>query len=880
MKPAWLVALLVVAPLATGPSAQEPDRQAIPPTPPIFKSGVEVVRFDVRAVDAEGRPVRDLKIEDLEIVEDGRSRPIVLFQHVAEPVGSYAEVARQTIGGEVSTNRGAPRGHLYVLVFDQSHITTGQEQRPRFAAEQFLRTRVRPGDRVALYALPGPGPQIPFTSNPSLVSAQLIQVRGSLDREATLGVGGMSLFEAYEINRGSAEAIQKVGARVLDSPVGDLPGRPANLTPASGTNPESIGLLERLVRDNARTVVDRSDAETRMFLSLFADVIRGLAGIEGRKSIILLSEGFYGDNVGRDVEVVASAAAQAYAVVYALDLNRRGIDVNAAAPAGGDSQREIQSRLEPLGSLAADTDGELLLDASSRIDRALSSVASRSLDYYVVGFEPPAEALIDRYRYRRVSIRSRRPGVAISARTGYSLRDPSLVRDRRRAIDMALAAPFPQQGLPVEFTTYVTRGTSPGAHRVVMALQAELPIRADDSQREADVVFVAKSARTGRVAASGTDVMPLPRQPAPGRSTAMGQFQVQFDAPPGEYVMRVVVREPGGATGSVDRRFEVRQFDGVDVTASDLVVGRRAGGLPVRPQAYSTDVLSGGLEIYARKAADLERVEVVATLVSAGGDALFRVPATLLDVTRDGLVVSRGARMELPLESVAPGTYVVRATIRAAGEVVTELEREVEILAGLAPPEVGPPFPRDIDPANVLNGDVARRVVATLRRQADSPSVSKAADLASARSWDAVASTLQNAEVSSMPARVLRGMALLGQRQFEKAAEELQAGFDLGAAAIPAQGRGAEPGGSGLTGQVAFLAGWAEAMAGSDTRAISAWRNAVRLEPALVPAYLALADAYVRQAQPALAVQVLRSGMAVLPKSAELQRRLSDIVRQ
>jgi len=270
----------------------------------------------------------------------------------------------------------------------------------------------------------------------------------------------------------------------------------------------------------------------------------------------------------------------------------------------------------------------------------------------------------------------------------------------------------------------------------------------------------------------------------------------------------------------------------------------------------------------------------MAALVRAGGEALFRVPATLLDITRDGPIASRGARIELPLESVTPGTYVVRATLRAAGEIVTELEREVEIRAGSAPPEVGPPLPRDIDPANVLNGDVARRVVATLRRQADSPSVSRAADLASARSWDAVVSALQTVDASSMPSRVLRGMGLLGQRQFARAAEELQAGFDLGAAAMPEQGRGAGPGESGLTGQVAFLAGWAEAMAGSDTRAVSAWRNAVRLEPGLVPAYLALADAYVRQAQPALAAQVLRSGLAVLPKSAELQRRLSDIERQ
>ena len=43
------------------------------------------------------------------------------------------------------------------------------------------------------------------------------------------------------------------------------------------------------------------------------------------------------------------------------------------------------------------------------------------------------------------------------------------------------------------------------------------------------------------------------------------------------------MREPGGTTGTVDRRFEVRALDGVDVTASDLIIGRRSDALPVRP---------------------------------------------------------------------------------------------------------------------------------------------------------------------------------------------------------------------------------------------------------------------------------------------------------
>jgi hypothetical protein len=83
-----------------------------PPPPPSFRAGVELVRLDVRVTDADGRPVRDLRQDEIEVVEDGESRPVVLFQHMEEPAGSNAEVASHTIAGEVSTNRVTARGHL------------------------------------------------------------------------------------------------------------------------------------------------------------------------------------------------------------------------------------------------------------------------------------------------------------------------------------------------------------------------------------------------------------------------------------------------------------------------------------------------------------------------------------------------------------------------------------------------------------------------------------------------------------------------------------------------------------------------------------------------------------------------------------------------
>ena len=60
----------------------------------------------------------------------------------------------------------------------------------------------------------------------------------------------------------------------------------------------------------------------------------------------------------------------------------------------------------------------------------------------------------------------------------------------------------------------------------------------------------------------------------------------------------------------------------------------------------------------------------------------------------------------------------------------------------------------------------------------------------------------------------------------------------------------------------------------------SAWRRAAFLDPTIVPAHLALADAYVRLAQPALAVQAVRAGLAALPQSPELLDKLSRLERR
>ena len=97
----------------------------------------------------------------------------------------------------------------------------------------------------------------------------------------------------------------------------------------------------------------------------------------------------------------------------------------------------------------------------------------------------------------------------------------------------------------------------------------------------------------------------------------------------------------------------------------------------------------------------------------------------------------------------------------------------------------------------------------------------------------------------------LRGLARFGVSDYVGAATELEAAF----AADTDPVRQARTG---------FFLGWAYAFDGDDRQAASAWRRAVFLDAALVPAHLALADAYVRLSQPALAAQVLQ-GRAECP---------------
>lgn len=851
--------LAVFALLVTGVSSAQDTPQ------PTFKSGVDLVRLDVRVVDEDGRPVTDLELDDIEIRDAGAALPIVLFHRVSEPAGSYVEDAIRAATAEVSSNTAFPRGHLYILIFDQQHITPGNEQRARMAAQDFIRRRVRPSDRVALFAVPGPGPQIGFTTDKARAIEALGSIRGAQDRNVATPLGSMTAYEAHRVVQGDIALSTALSMRIA-AEAGDVVTGVSLVGRGAAAAAESEGVARSVLLQNAVAVVSQSDGESRQFLQRLADVISGFRDIEGRKTVILFSEGFIQDNLSRELETVAAAAAQSYCVFYTIDLNQRTPSLSQAFVSETSLGSEIEARLAPLSTLAVETDGALILDASARSAAELDKIADVAQDYYLVGFTPPAAARAEPGKYRRVTVTVRRAGARVSARSGYAVAPVvAAVADRRRSLDRLLAAPFVQQGLKVDYTTYLLRSADSGQQRVVLSLSADLPVRSNLADA-ADVVFVVRNVRDGRVVESGTGTIPLPAAARPGAPLGTGTWRVQFNLPPGSYVMRSVVREPGGLAGSADRRMEVRALDGPDVTVSDMIIASAISGLPVRPLAYSGSGLTALLETYARAPRQLEAMEVRIDLRRLTDNVpVATIDAELLPTEQEGAGVRRRAQLLMPLEDVPPGDYVARAVVRARGEVIAERTRQVQVLPGVAPAAGEEAADGHTwTPLEIIQGDLAKRYIAWLGERAKGTPSAGAAALAAANRWEQMELELERAATAGGVApHALKGLALFVREEYAAAAAALTLAGD----AAPD---------SALT---PFFLGWAHDGAGNSRAALSAWRSAAHLDPSLVSAHLALADGYLKISEPALAVQALRAGLAALPGSTELQARLQQLER-
>lgn len=129
-------------PLPPPPPPPPDDPPPDPPKPDPAQDKEDAIRISsklvlvpVSASDAQGRPVKDLKVEEIIIEEEGRAQQVVAL---GEPGKSPVEIA---------------------LLFDISGSTHGQFAFQQQAAVQFVKEVLKPGDAFSLFSI-GVRPQI------------------------------------------------------------------------------------------------------------------------------------------------------------------------------------------------------------------------------------------------------------------------------------------------------------------------------------------------------------------------------------------------------------------------------------------------------------------------------------------------------------------------------------------------------------------------------------------------------------------------------------------------------------------------------------------------------------------------------------------------
>ena len=402
---------------------------------PTFRARTELVRLDVSVTDKDGRPVGDVRPDEIAITENGERRRVVLFRHVSEVREADRDADTRTFE-EVSANSVAPSGHLYVLVFDQSHTGADHEQRARLAAERFVTRELKPGDAVAVYGLPGPGPSLNLTTD--LVRARVALT--ALHGQAQPPIGGIREADAYHVG-GSGSAM------------GDLTPVPRPMDIVADMRAGTSGASAARAAAASNDGVGQAETVSQIFLSQLAGVMRRLQVVDGRKTFVLFSEGFFMDNLVPRLEQVASAAARSNSAVYAIDLGS-GLPAPDQA-ASMVTAADASERRDPLATLALETNWRLFTNAGN-LDRVMAGIAAETSDYYLVAFEPASSDAPQ--GYHRVKVETTRRGLVVHARTGYATTPEPNAFDDRQAIDVALAVPRTSTAIPIEYTTYERSG--------------------------------------------------------------------------------------------------------------------------------------------------------------------------------------------------------------------------------------------------------------------------------------------------------------------------------------------------------------------------------------------------------------------------------------
>ena len=373
---------------------------------PTFRSSASVIEVDVIVRDRGGVFVDGLTADDFEVLEDGRPQPVQQFYLVRR--AGY----ESTRGAGPGEPKRASR--IFVLMFDLDHLGPENLVRLKTAAEAFVKDDLGPADVAGIVANGQMAGGRLTNVKPELLQAVRTLTPSPEPRSARMRPLSEfpridSEFEAARIAAGDARVLSDAVERVCGA------------TPVLCRDEGGPAVVTEQMDRKARLYVDEARAATGAVLRSLSAVVNGLARMPGRKTLVLLTEGFFVEETLPALQQIAAQAARNGVAIYGLD--GRGLagagtrDLADASTQGPGLSRTIDTAGAGPDLLAGTTGGFVIRNAS-HFAGALGDIARDTSSYYVLGYAPPKPELDGSFRKIEVRMKGERD-VEVRARKGY-----------------------------------------------------------------------------------------------------------------------------------------------------------------------------------------------------------------------------------------------------------------------------------------------------------------------------------------------------------------------------------------------------------------------------------------------------------------------------
>jgi len=440
----FFVAVFLIA--AAGLSAQtvSPAPTATPTgDDDVVKISTNLIQIDVSVTDKKGKPIADLKPEEIEIYENGKKQKVTNFSFVSNlnTTETKADVTdKNTMPIPQAALRNEQIRRTFALVVDDLSLSFESAYQTRRALKKFVDEQMQPGDLVAIIRTgAGMGALQQFTSDKRILYAAIEKVKWN-----PLGNGGISAFAPIEAAPDTS--LQSSGGQ------------------AETDEPSTGGVGESL--DDFRSSVFATGT-----LGALKYIVQGMGQLPGRKSVILFSDGFKlfeTDSSGFQesgrvldfVKQLIDTANRASVVFYTIDprgLQYTGMtaadapsDVSPEAmnKAMSDRRDQLLDTQEGLNFLAKETGGIAIQNNNDLIGGVRRVLEDQS--YYLVAYEPDTDTFDPAKRkFNKLDVKVLRTGATVRYRSGFfniaervPEKSAAAVLSPTQQLENALVSPF------------------------------------------------------------------------------------------------------------------------------------------------------------------------------------------------------------------------------------------------------------------------------------------------------------------------------------------------------------------------------------------------------------------------------------------------------